>query len=453
MSNSNLDFIESADIYQQQSQSNPDQNNWDGDPEIAEEEEFLIHLKFDHGSYPLRHDVNNIDFLGVKDGNLFIRIGDSYFMGEYDKRNNSSILFGYDKHNQSGLYQFMQTFIDSSQSLMGLPEKFNKALFGGILGSWFSLLQFVTMPLIGSLSDVYGRRIMYLSCLVSISLSYLLWVVSANYFSIFVLFRTFGGLSKGNISLSTAIITDVSTEEKRGKGFALIGIAFSLAFILQSIGTGLKDAFNYINPSSLLSFRLIKNTHYKEKRLLQLGGWINFTFLFIYSGLEFTLTFLTYIRFNFTNIQQGKLFFYVGIVMFLIQGLFVRRINVKNYPTILLTGIAFAIPAFFIIGLSSNLSTLSFGLVLYAYSSATVVPTLSTLVSTFGSNDQKGTVLGTFRSIGALARATGPLTASFIFWKYGIQTVYCLGGCAMFIPLYLAVKLNSSCKIHKDPID
>lgn len=100
MSNSNLDFIESADIYQQQSQSNPDQNNWDGDPEIAEEEEFLIHLKFDHGSYPLRHDVNNIDFLGVKDGNLFIRIGDSYFMGEYDKRNNSSILFGYDKHNQ-----------------------------------------------------------------------------------------------------------------------------------------------------------------------------------------------------------------------------------------------------------------------------------------------------------------------------------------------------------------
>ena len=117
-------------------------------------------------------------------------------------------------------------------------------MFGGILGSWFSLLQFVTMPLIGSLSDVYGRRIMYLSCLVSISLSYLLWVVSANYFSIFVLFRTFGGLSKGNISLSTAIITDVSTEEKRGKGFALIGIAFSLAFIV-CFYSGLNRQFIY----------------------------------------------------------------------------------------------------------------------------------------------------------------------------------------------------------------
>ncbi len=38
-----------------------------------------------------------------------------------------------------------------------------------------------------------------------------------------------------------------------------------------------------------------------EKKMLQLGGYINFLFLFIYSGLEFTLTFLTYIRFNFTK--------------------------------------------------------------------------------------------------------------------------------------------------------
>lgn len=111
---------------------------------------------------------------------------------------------------------------------------FLTALFGGLLGSWFSLLQFITMPMIGSLSDVYGRRVLYLVCLMGISLSYLLWNLSSGYFSVFVLFRTLGGLSKGNISLSTAIVTDVSTEEKRGKGFALIGIAFSVGFIVCS---------------------------------------------------------------------------------------------------------------------------------------------------------------------------------------------------------------------------
>lgn len=89
------------------------------------------------------------------------------------------------------------------------------------------------MPIIGSLSDSYGRRLPYLLCLAGISLSYLLWIRSEAFFSIFVLFRTFGGLSKGNISLSTAIVTDVSSEEKRGKGFAMIGIAFSLGFIVS----------------------------------------------------------------------------------------------------------------------------------------------------------------------------------------------------------------------------
>lgn len=407
--------------------------------------------------------------------------------------------------DESGFYKFIQSFIDSSQSLIGSPEKFNKALFGGLLGSWYSLLQFITMPMIGSLSDVYGRKVLYLVCLVGISLSYLLWNLSAGYFSVFVLFRTLGGLSKGNISLSTAIVTDVSTEKDRGKGFALIGIAFSLGFILgpllgawmtlgqfhspescfqsfpplialtlslanlifsylylpetlpiskraSSIGSGLKDAFNYINPWSLFSFKIIKNIHSSEKKMLQLGGYINFLFLFIYSGLEFTLTFLTYIRFNFTNIQQGKLYFYVGIVMFLIQGLFVRRINVKYYSSVLLSGIAAVVPSFLLVGFSSTVTVMSAGLVLYAYASATVVPTLSTLVSTFGPPDQKGTILGIFRSIGALARAIGPLTASFLFWKYGIETVYCIGGCAMLIPLYLTAKLNSVCS-QKDTID
>lgn len=66
-----------------------------------EEEEFCLHLQFDNGSYPLRHNVNDIHFLGIVNGNLFIRIGDSYFIGQHDKRSNSSVLFTYDKHHQA----------------------------------------------------------------------------------------------------------------------------------------------------------------------------------------------------------------------------------------------------------------------------------------------------------------------------------------------------------------
>lgn len=89
------------------------------------------------------------------------------------------------------------------------------------------------MPIVGSLSDRYGRRVMYLITLSGITLAYILWNLSSGLFSIFVLFRTLGGLSRGNVSLSTAIITDVNDEQKRGKGFAMIGIAFSIGFLVS----------------------------------------------------------------------------------------------------------------------------------------------------------------------------------------------------------------------------
>lgn len=96
----------------------------------------------------------------------------------------------------------------------------------------FSFLQFISMPIIGMLSDVYGRRPLYFLCLLGISVSYFFWSISINHFGIFVLFRILNGLCKGNVSLCTAIITDSTTEDKRGKGFATIGIAFSIGFIV-----------------------------------------------------------------------------------------------------------------------------------------------------------------------------------------------------------------------------
>lgn len=67
----------------------------------VEEEEFLIHLKFDHGSYPMCHNVRDIHFLGMVNGHMMIQIGNSYFMGQYDQHKNSSVLFGYDKQHEN----------------------------------------------------------------------------------------------------------------------------------------------------------------------------------------------------------------------------------------------------------------------------------------------------------------------------------------------------------------
>ncbi|CAG2064815.1 unnamed protein product, partial [Timema podura] len=81
----------------------------------------------------------------------------------------------------------------------------------------FSFLQFVASPLVGGLSDVYGRKPVLLTCLVGIASSYVLWAFSSS-FALFVLARVVGGISKGNVSLAMAIIADVSTPAARGRG-------------------------------------------------------------------------------------------------------------------------------------------------------------------------------------------------------------------------------------------
>lgn len=143
-----------------------------------------------------------------------------------------SLLEYYRKHDATdGLYHRLWLNVQHFQAMVGAPAKYDSVLFGGVLGSMYSFLQFVASPMMGGLSDAYGRKPVLLVCLAGIASSYGLWAVSHN-FTWFVLARFVGGLSKGNISLGMSIIADVSTPKNRGKGMALVGIAFSLGFIV-----------------------------------------------------------------------------------------------------------------------------------------------------------------------------------------------------------------------------
>lgn len=70
--------------------------------------------------------------------------------------------------NSNTLYTSLLHAVRSFQKLTGVPERFSSVLFGGALGSMYSFLQFLTSPIVGSLSDAYGRKPMLLICLVRI---------------------------------------------------------------------------------------------------------------------------------------------------------------------------------------------------------------------------------------------------------------------------------------------
>uniref|UniRef100_A0A2C9JXK8 Major facilitator superfamily (MFS) profile domain-containing protein n=2 Tax=Biomphalaria glabrata TaxID=6526 RepID=A0A2C9JXK8_BIOGL len=403
------------------------------------------------------------------------------------------LLDHYSQNDSSGLYNVLKNSVSGFRSLVGAPDnaRWNSVLFGGVIGSLFSLLQFLTSPIIGAASDVYGRRPLMILCMIGIATSYLIWAVS-NSFLTFVIARIVGGISKGNVSLSTAIVTDVSSPQKRGKGMALIGVAFSIGFVFgPSIGAGisiltkaddaavaymipalfsltlaladlifiyvfleetlptnkrlqsknvLSHAIEYINPVSLFKFSSVKKLSAAESSKVQSLGAIYFIYLFIYSGLEFTLPFLMHDRFSYTSVQQGRMFFFLGFVMALVQGGYTRRISPGKESKIASHGVLILMPSFVMMAYASSTWFMYLALTLFSFASATVVPCLTTLVSTYGGDNEKGTIMGIFRSLGALARAFGPFWASAVYWSFGPNACYIQGALILLLPMYQIYK-------------
>ena len=91
------------------------------------------------------------------------------------------------------------------------------------------------------------------------------------------------------------------------------------------------------------------------------AGRTYFLYLFLYSGLEFTLTFLTHLRFNFTSMDQGKMFLFIGILMACVQGGYVRKIPPGKEKTMVLRGLLLIVPSFAIVGFAQNIPTLYVG--------------------------------------------------------------------------------------------
>ncbi|XP_047422604.1 major facilitator superfamily domain-containing protein 10 isoform X2 [Sciurus carolinensis] len=377
--------------------------------------------------------------------------------------------------------------------------------------------EFLSAPLGGAASDRLGRRPLMLLSLAGLVASYAVWAASRS-FAAFLASRVIGGISKGNVSLSTAIVADLSSAPARSQGMAVIGVAFSLAFTLgpmlgatlsvemapwfsllfavsnllfifcflpetlppekraASITLGFQAAADLLSPLALLRFAAVARGQdppagdSKEPALYtrafqpvaalparrptcapccpaELGslrrlGLVYFLYLFLFSGLEFTLSFLAHQRFQFSSLQQGKMFFFIGLTMATIQGTYARRIGPGREVAAVKRALLLLVPAFLLIGWGQSLPVLGLGLLLYSFAAAVVVPCLSSMVASYGSPGQKGTVMGTLRSLGALARAVGPMVAASVYWLAGAQACFTVCSGLFLLPYLLLRRLR-----------
>ena len=102
---------------------------------------------------------------------------------------------------------------------------------GGFLLVVYAVMQFICAPIIGSLSDKYGRRPVLLFSLFGFGVDYLFLAVAPSYGWLFV-GRTIAGITGASITTASAYIADISTPETRAKNFGMVGAAFGLGFII-----------------------------------------------------------------------------------------------------------------------------------------------------------------------------------------------------------------------------
>jgi len=380
----------------------------------------------------------------------------------------------------------------AENSASGDPRFMTAVLFGGILGSLYSILQFISAPLWGAYSDRVGRRKVLIITITGLALSYVAWFFAASFW-ILILSRVLGGIMGGNLSVATAAVADSTTREKRSSGLAIVGIAFGLGFIVGPAIGGLSAQFNLlasfpslanygVNPFSaaaLISFgltianllwvtRRFKETLAPEKRgsqhaerkpfavfklfqsptaAIRRTNLVYLFYMLAFSGMEFTLTFLAVERFQFTPAQNGGMFVFIGLILVLVQGGIVRRLAAPvGEKRLAVTGTVAGIAAFALIAWAQSVGAFFAGLGLMSLSIGLCSPTLNALVSLYANEREQGANLGTFRSAGSLARAIGPLAAALLYFSYGSQNAYLMGALAVVIPFGMALTLPKPIK-------
>jgi DHA1 family tetracycline resistance protein-like MFS transporter len=321
----------------------------------------------------------------------------------------------------------------------------------GLLFASYSVMQLVFSPVLGRLSDKYGRRPILLMSLLGTATGFLILGFATTLWMLFV-GRIIDGISGGNISTAQAYIADVTTKENRAKGMGLIGAAFGLGFVFGPAIGGILSRWGINVPflfagglafanTILLYFTLpetVTPDHPARVSAASGRGWrqllvalreprlayviaIYFFGIVAFSMMTATFSLFMMFRLGYDAFHNGWVFAFVGIISAAIQGGMIGKL-VKRFgePLLIIVGALlfsaslFAIP---FVTLASGLSAILALGATTAIGQALTAPSLSSLASKTASAAEQGGVLGVMQSVASLARAVGPSLAAVLIYS------------------------------------
>ncbi len=315
----------------------------------------------------------------------------------------------------------------------------------GLLAALYSLMQFICAPLLGSLSDRFGRRPVILVSLFGSGLDYL-FLAFAPTLGWFYVGRIVAGITGANFAAATAYIADVSPPEKRAANFGLIGAAFGLGFILgPALGgllgnVGLRFPFLVAGALTLLnwlygwfvlpeSLILQNRRHFSWTRSNPVGALLSLrrypmvfglagTYFLIYLAhqcLPAVWVLYTSYRYHWTVGQTGLSLAIVGLMAAIVQGgltrIIVRRLGEQNAA---LLGMVVGALSYIGYGMATH-GWMIYVILVFGSFTGVTGPSVQGLISRgVGANEQGG-VQGSLTSLASVAGILGPPVAARLF--------------------------------------
>jgi multidrug resistance protein len=365
----------------------------------------------------------------------------------------------------------------------------------GLLLSVYSLMQFISAPVLGRISDRHGRRPVLLYSVLGSFVAALLFALAGS-FELLFLARVVDGLSGGNIATAQAYVADVTAPEDRARGMGMVGAAIGLGFVLGPAiggvlgawggnfaiglgaaafaGTNLVLAY-FLLPESLnaSSSRAVTRglaTVWPQLRVPVVGLVLLVYLLFTVAFAEMEGTFSVFIIERFiepgvtvglrnvlslsreldpellrrASLKVGALFGAVGLVMVVVQGGLVGRLKrAFGEPALAVSGALLAALGLFLLPAAPSYGWVFVPMALLAAGSGLATPSLSALVSLHCPADRRGETLGAFQSMGSMGRIIGPALGGLLFTLAGTRVPYLVAAALMGVSAGLAVRLAS----------
>jgi DHA1 family tetracycline resistance protein-like MFS transporter len=338
----------------------------------------------------------------------------------------------------------------------------------GLLFASFSVCQLIAAPALGDLSDRYGRRPILIFSLIGTVVSFAMLALAQSIAMLFAA-RIVDGLSGGNISTARAYVADITEPKDRSRAYGIIGAAFGLGFIFGPALSGILARYGYTAPiwaaagltlvATLMAVFWLPETVRRSNAgtgrplsnlaaMMQRPGLrrmlvINFVYWFAFAIFQTTFALFVARRFGFDVPQTGYLFAGFGVLGAIIQGGFIRPVvqRLGDKPVFIL-GLVCGVVGLVATTFTHTVVPFVMALVPLAFGIGFGHPTVSSLVSRAGRQDEQGKVQGAAGAVESLGRALGPVWGSAVLQRFGEAMPYLSAAACLALTLFLSLSYS-----------